>query len=266
MTSTIKKTIFAAVLLAVCTCAFAQHKVAITAHRGAWQSVEANGAQNSLSALKKAQDMGLWGSEFDLHLTSDGQVLVHHDRNHEGVDLQTNPLSAFTAFRLQDGKPIPTLDEYLDQAKYSDKTVLVVELKKQYSEEREDEMIDRVVAALQKRGLFIPERCIFISFSLHACQRMVTKAPGFTNQYLSGNIAPAELKQMGINGIDYNQKVFQAHPEWVKEAHDLGMSVNVWTVDKEEVIREMIDLGVDCITTNEPELVRSILGDRELRN
>ena len=43
------------------------------------------------------------------------------------------------------------------------------------------------------------------------------------------------------------------------------MSVNAWTVNKEEDIREMIDLGVDCITTNEPELTRSILGERELR-
>ncbi len=266
MSTTFRKMIFTAALLAACTCVSAQHKVAITAHRGVWQSEEANGAQNSLAALKKAQDMGLWGSEFDLHLTSDGQVLVHHDRSHEGIDIQTNPLSAFAAFRLQDGEAIPTIDAYLDQGKLNDKTVLVVELKKQYSPEREDEMTDKVIAALQKRGLFIPERCIFISFSLHICQTLVTKAPGFTNQYLNGDIAPAELKQMGINGIDYHMKHFYAHPEWVKEAHDLGMSVNVWTVNKEEDIRAMIDCGVDCITTNEPELVRQILGERELRN
>ena len=41
------------------------------------------------------------------------------------------------------------------------------------------------------------------------------------------------------------------------------MSVNVWTVDKEEPIKEMIDLGVDCITTNEPLKVRQILGSKE---
>ncbi len=264
MSAMLRKMILFAALIVACTCVSAQQKVAITAHRGVWQSKEANGAQNSIAAIKKAQDLGLWGSEFDLHLTSDNQVLVHHDRSHEGVDIQTHPLEAFSAFRLQDGKPIPTLAEYLDQGKLG-KTVLVVEIKSQYSPEREDILVDKTIAELQKRGLFIPERCIFISFSLHVCQTLVTKAPGFTNQFLSGNISPAELKQMGINGIDYNLKVFRAHPEWVKEAHDLGMSVNAWTVNKEEDIREMIDLGVDCITTNEPELTRSILGDRELR-
>ncbi|MBQ1866448.1 MAG: glycerophosphodiester phosphodiesterase, partial [Bacteroidales bacterium] len=58
--------------------------------------------------------------------------------------------------------------------------------------------------------------------------------------------------------------VLKNHPEWVAEAHSLGMSVNCWTVNNEEDIKAMIDLGVDCITTNEPLLVRKLLGDREL--
>ena len=41
------------------------------------------------------------------------------------------------------------------------------------------------------------------------------------------------------------------------------MSVNVWTVNKKEDIQKMIDLGVDCITTNEPLLVRELLGGKE---
>lgn len=90
-------------------------------------------------------------------------------------------------------------------------------------------------------------------------------APEFTNQYLRGDIAPAELHKLGINGIDYHYKAFYEHPEWVKEAHDLGMSVNVWTVNHESDMKAMIGLGVDCITTNEPLLLRSLLGTEELR-
>ncbi len=41
------------------------------------------------------------------------------------------------------------------------------------------------------------------------------------------------------------------------------MSINCWTVNKEKDIQDMIDLGVDCITTNEPLLVREKLGKRE---
>ena len=49
----------------------------------------------------------------------------------------------------------------------------------------------------------------------------------------------------------------------MKEAHDLGMSVNVWTVDNEKDIRQMKELGVDQITTNKPALTREILFGRK---
>ena len=83
--------------------------------------------------------------------------------------------------------------------------------------------------------------------------------PENTVQYLNGDLSPKEVYAHGINGIDYYYKVFQEHPEWVKEAHDLGMSVNCWTVNAPADIREMIALGVDQITTNEPTLVQKIL-------
>ena len=41
------------------------------------------------------------------------------------------------------------------------------------------------------------------------------------------------------------------------------MSVNVWTVDKADDIRQMMNLGVDQITTNNPELTREILFSRK---
>ena len=46
----------------------------------------------------------------------------------------------------------------------------------------------------------------------------------------------------------------RAHPEWVKESHDLGLEVNVWTVDTFEDLDYFTGLGVDFVTTNEPAL------------
>ena len=95
---------------------------------------------------------------------------------------------------------------------------------------------------------------------------MAKLAPAFTNQYLNGDLSPADLAKAGINGIDYQYNVLYEHPEWVEEAHDLGMSVNVWTVNKAKDMRNFIDMGVDVITTNEPLLLREILGDKEFKN
>ena len=95
---------------------------------------------------------------------------------------------------------------------------------------------------------------------------MAKLAPAFTNQYLNGDLAPADLAKAGINGIDYHYNVLYEHPEWVEEAHDLGMSVNVWTVNKAKDMRNCIDMDVDVITTNEPLMLREILGDKEFKN
>ena len=53
------------------------------------------------------------------------------------------------------------------------------------------------------------------------------------------------------------------HPEWVKMSHDLGMEVNVWTVNEPEDMQWCIDHGVDYITTNAPELLQEILKKQE---
>ena len=45
----------------------------------------------------------------------------------------------------------------------------------------------------------------------------------------------AREEEAGCTGLDYHYRVFQKNPDWVKKAHDLGLTVNVWTVDKEEV-------------------------------
>lgn len=53
----------------------------IVAHRGYWNTEGA--AQNSVTALKNAQKMGLYGSEMDVWLTKDGYLVVGHDKKNE---------------------------------------------------------------------------------------------------------------------------------------------------------------------------------------
>ncbi len=236
-----------------------EKRVAVTAHRGYWTGT----AENSIESLARAQELGFWGSEFDVHLTSDGVPVVNHDSSISGVSIHDNTYETISALRLSNGEPVPTLDAYLTQGEKSDKTVLVLEIKEQPTKEKTIELTKKCISALKAHNLYKPYRVIFISFSYDACKYLAKHEPDFSNQYLTGDLSPAEVYKDGINGIDYHYSKFVKHPEWVKEAHDLGMLVNVWTVNKEETIKAMIDLGVDCITTNDPELVRSLAGDNE---
>ena len=96
-------------------------------------------------------------------------------------------------------------------------------------------------------------RTEYIAFSLEAAKELHRLAPKADVYYLNGNLSPKELKELGFAGLDYNYNVMKKHPEWFQEAKDLKLKVNVWTIDKPEQMKEMIEMGADFITTDLPE-------------
>ena len=230
----------------------------ICAHRGFWQCQEAGNAQNSIASLHQAQENGFWGSEFDVHLTSDSVVVVNHDPDLKGLQISTHTYRQLLAKRLPNGESIPTLDEYLDQGAKSP-CMLVLEIKPQPTVEATLYLAEACVRSLRSHELLDPDRVMFISFSYDACKWVAQHLPGFENQYLEGKVDPETLHADGINGLDYHFIAFHKHPDWVERAHVLGMTVNVWTVDRPEEMRYLLDLGVDVITTNQPLLLREVL-------
>ena len=116
------------------------------------------------------------------------------------------------------------------------------------------------VEALRKYGLV--ERTDIIAFSLNACLAFKKLLPDSKIYYLDGDLTPKKIKKLGLAGIDYSIEALRKHPEWVEQAHKLGLEVNVWTVDKEEDMRYFIDLGVDYITTNYPEQLQQLIGEK----
>lgn len=237
--------------------------VKIIAHRGFWNCEEGGFSENSIASLRAAQDAGLWGSECDVHLTADDVIIVNHDARISGKRIRNHPFSDFEKDLLPNGERRPTFDEYLTQAGECRSTMLVVELKPQESEEVEDLLVDKVLASVKEHRMYNNRRIGFISFSKHICCRIAAKAPGFMNQYLNGDLSPQELKDLGINGMDYHFMVMRIHSNWIREAADLGISTNTWTVNNEAVARVMVSLGVGAITTNDPLMVRNLASDQK---
>ncbi|MBQ2134049.1 MAG: glycerophosphodiester phosphodiesterase [Bacteroidales bacterium] len=248
------KRVFIAIMLLFSLQAAAQ-KTQIVAHRGYWDTP--NNAQNSITALKTAQQIPVYGSEFDVNMTSDGVMVVSHGPKLESIpDVQKATYKEVKKVRLKNGEKVPTLKQYLKQGKKGN-IKLIFELKVHPAGEIENEAVRKSVEMVKKLNL--EEQVEFISFSLEACKQLAKLMPECMVQYLNGKIPPKELKEMGIMGLDYNYSNFEQHPEWVKEAHDLGMIVNVWTVNKEEMMQQMIDLGVDYITTDKPETALKLI-------
>lgn len=227
----------------------------VIAHRGYWKAD--GSAQNSIRSLVKADSIGCYGSEFDVWATADGAIVVNHDATINGITIQTSPASIVMPQGLHNGETISTLQKYLDTAKGL-KTRIILEMKEHADKAKEEQVVKDIVALIAARGL--EDRTEYITFSKEGLFNFIKYAPkGTPVFYLSGDMTPAELKAAGAAGLDYSIGTMRKHPEWFKQAHDLGLKVNVWTVNKEGDMKWCIEKGADFITTNEPELLQSIL-------
>ena len=232
----------------------------IVAHRGYWRTD--GSAQNSITSLQKAAAVGCYGSEFDVWITADGVPVVFHDATINGIRIEDTTFATLMNHRLQNGEFIPTLQQYLTEGSKIEGCQLILEIKPHRNEVRDKRIADMCVELVRTLGL--EKKTEYISFSKVVCQRLHEITPDSKVAYLNGELSPAQIKEMGLTGIDYNEKVFVKHPEWLQEAKQLGVEVNVWTVDGEENLRHHANLqGVDLITTNDPEILKGILAEQE---
>jgi glycerophosphoryl diester phosphodiesterase len=75
-----------------------------------------------------------------------------------------------------------------------------------------------------------------------------------------GGSLPAAIKAAG--GAIWSPYFGDVSPALISESHSLGLQVVVWTVNKPEDIAAMIDLGVDGIISDHPDLLRKVAGEK----
>ncbi|MBP3942461.1 glycerophosphodiester phosphodiesterase [Sphingobacteriaceae bacterium WQ 2009] len=233
----------------------AQHKQLI-AHRGAWKNTHT--PQNSIASLVEAIKLKSYGSEFDVHMTKDNQLVVNHDHDFYGIDIEKATYAELLVKTHPNGEHIPLLKDFLAAGLKQKKTKLILEIKSsRISKERTLEHTEAVYQLVQE--LKAQKAVEYIAFDYDACKKLVTLNPQVQVQYLSGNIEPKQIKADGLTGIDYHVSIFKKNPTWIKEAQNLGLKVNVWTVNNEVDIKDLLAQKVDFITTDEPELLIRIL-------
>ena len=252
-----KKIIIASLLLWQAVAAVSQTRV--IAHRGFWDTP--GSAQNSITALQRAQQAGVYGSELDILLTSDGVPVVNHDDVLDGMRIEDTPYGRLKDLTLPNGEPLPTLEAYLEQGQKDPSVRLVLEIKPHSTTNREDCAVLAVTGLVERLGM--EAQVEYISFSLNICRKLKEFAPEAQVAYLEGNLSPDDVKRAGLDGIDYHHSLLATHPDWVARAHALGLTVNAWTVNREEDMRRLIEAGADFITTDNPLLLQKLLSEKK---
>ena len=186
--------------------------------------------------------------------------MINHDDHYQGHTIEKSTVAILKELKLPNGENMPTLDDYFAQGKKNPDVKLILELKPHSSKINEDRAVKKVIETIAKND--IHNQIEIISFSQNICNQFTALAPQFHVSYLAGDLSPKEVKEKGWDGIDYHYSVFQKNPNWVKDAKELGLLVNVWTVNEPKVMQEMIDLQVDYITTDKPLLLKEILDEK----
>lgn len=244
--------------------AFAQKKVKtfktwskneVIAHRGAWK---AKGLpENSIASLNEAVRLGCYGSEFDVHMTADGILVINHDADFLGLHIEKSTYKELLAKQLSNGEYIPTLESYLKAGMKQKTTKLILEIKPSKGGAEHDKVLTaNVVAMVQK--LKAQPWVDYISFSYDILKKVKELEPAANVAYLAGDAPLEKLKQDGFYGADYQYNVYKKG-EWFAKAKELGLTINAWTVNAEPEMKWLLDNKVEFITTNEPEKLLELI-------
>lgn len=240
-------------------------KPVIIAHRGA----SAYAPENTLAAFNLALETGADGVELDVSLTKDGVPVILHDDTvdrttdgHGAINqmtlAQVKALDASNKFEKYRGEKIPTLEQILRAV--APHGTVNIELKGMSL--RTDGVEAATLAAIEHTGAL--DKVIVSSFNPLALRRMYQLEPRIPRGLLYSPHLPVFLRRAWLRPLAHPTAL---HPyfsmitrEFVAWARGKGYKINTWTVDEPDEMKRLIELGVDAIMTNTPDVLREIVG------
>ena len=242
-------------------------KTKILAHRGA----SAYRPENTMEAFQLAIEQGADGIELDIHLSKDGHIVVTHDFtlerlsngagrvcDHDLTDLKK--LNFNQVFPGQPASQVPTLGEVY--ALVAD-TPLIVNVELKTTDEFYLQMPAKLIQLEQEYGMI--GRVTYSSFNHYSLMAIKQQNPDTRIEllYSLGLVDPwVYAKYLSADAINPHYHIIKALPDTVARCHENGVKVNVWTVDSPEDIVLMLQLGVDCIITNKPDVALRLRNEK----
>lgn len=241
--------------------AFPTDRIVIWGHRGS--PMEA--PENTLDSFTAAIRNGVDGIELDVMLSADGEVMVRHDfdleRTTDGsgwVDQTTyadlRQLNAAHHWPEFPAQIIPTLGEVL--AILPAGMLVNVELKARSW--RSVGLERRVVDIL--REFDVLDRTLISSFNPMVLRRIQKIEPKLAIGFLWWNVdvrwylaRPLFFNYLRPQFLHPSQDVITA--DVVERAHKRGAKVNVWTIKNRPMVEKLVNMGVDGIFTDYPQMV-----------
>ncbi len=215
-------------------------------HRGA----AAYEPENTLRSFKKAIRIGVDMVEMDIRKTKDGKIVVMHD---EKLNRTTNGKGfvrahTFDQVRSLDagkGEKVPTLEEVISLTE--GKCGIVIELKEPDTEKE-------VINLIKEKK--IGSKVIIVSFYPNILQTVKSLYPQLKLGIIARDVPKEYVSIVKSLGVDYALiRKDNIKKEYVDNLHKIGLKVGAWTVDNKKYAKKLIEMGVDAIASNKPDIL-----------
>ena len=221
--------------------------------------------ENTLLAFRKAAELDVFGVEFDVHLTADGQLVVIQD---ETINRTSNGSGFVKDMTLQElrrydygswfgeqfaGEKIPTLREVLAVYKETDH-MLNIEIKSDIFEyEGIEQLISEEISALD-----LQKRIIVSSFNHESIQRFHQLQPAVQTGVLFGSlIINIDSYVQALPGNALHIHYAHMYRKTIQKAMENGCTVRAFTVNDAAIARQLQAAGIDAVFTDVPDIILS---------
>lgn len=238
------------------------------AHRGGALLPANEGIENTAAAFSNAVALGYRYLETDVHVSADGVVYAFHDADlHRTVGIEARledlPSGQVDEALVAGREPLPRLGDLLEEFPDAHFNIDV----------KSDRAVEPTAAVVNASG--VADRVCLASFSQSRLLRLRELCPDAARS--AGPTEVAALRYgplravralVSRHGVDCVQIPVRRGPArlvtrgMVRHAHALGVQVHVWTVDAADEMTRLLDLGVDGIVTDRPDVLKDVLIDR----
>ena len=232
----------------------------VIAHRGA----SGYAPENTMASFRMAYEMTADMVELDVYVSVDGTIGVMHDDTVDRTTDGTGRIEDMTLEQIQKldagvkfdakfkGERIPTLDEVLAWA--AGKIGGNIEIKGAGCE-------PGVVELVRKYNM--ADKVIVSSFHHEYLAKIRELAPEIPTGALIDDVEDPEAVIDACHPDAINPRYMKLSKKQVKQAHELGLKVNVYTVNDAATMRMMLQMGADGIITNYPDVLAGIVDKKK---
>lgn len=235
--------------------------IEIVAHRAG----SVFGPENTVAALKEAVKSGADSAEIDVQQTKDGELVVMHDTDFKriaGVNKKVWEVTYEEASKYDvgghlmqgfEGEPLPTLEQMIKAA--DGKIHLMIELK---SSGHEEQLEEKTIALIQKYDF--ESQCSIASMNYSILKKVKALAPNIKTVYIAA-LAYGNVESLKAADAVSIEETFVT-PQAITQAHANGKALYAWTVNDESQIKELMDMQVDGIVTDNAYYTSYILNTK----